>query len=371
MSDLGAGLEPEEIGAIHLRYGLGQREAASFARIDLTVDVQALARAPLAVPPIASPRVGTLQTCAPCVSVVKQPGEGRAPLLPRLAEASQAPWQIKSRRRARIVVGLAASLLAHAALAALVWRTPTPAPQPGLVELTIVYAGDALEQPAGETSFDPKTEAPAALAQELVEQELAAPERTASEAPQAKTALASAPQQELAMLPPLQVQKEADRPPVMPQEPAAPQVVIALPPQPKPQREQSVKHPFPAQRVAAQPRALKAHPNGRATAESRGAQTSALAPPHYLTAVFARVQQAKRYPAKAQARGDQGRAVVSISIRRNGALAEARLVRSSGSSLLDEATLEVMRRAAPFPPLPPDVAGSVLVLSVPMNFTIE
>jgi protein TonB len=138
----------------------------------------------------------------------------------------------------------------------------------------------------------------------------------------------------------------------------------------------ALKKPSPPPRAAAQQlgeksRAEKSRTEGRAAAESRGAQTSALAPPHYLTAVFARVQQAKRYPAKAQARGDQGRAVVSISIRRNGALAEARLVRSSGSSLLDEATLEAMRRAAPFPPLPPDVAGSVLVLSVPMNFTIE
>ena len=335
----------------------------------MTVDAGALASAPpVNAPPVAWSVAGT---CAPCVSFSTQPDSGRAPLLPGLAEASQAPLQTKSRRRARILVGAAASLLAHAALAALVWRTPTPAPQPGLVELTIVYAGDTLQQPAGQTSLELETEPPAALAQELEVQEL-------------EVKKTPAPQQESAVLqPPATALVQKAEPAA---EPAAGPAVMAsvsqMQTEDKPILDKptpsapALKKPSPPPRAAAQQlgeksRAEKSRTEGRAAAESRGAQTSALAPPHYLTAVFARVQQAKRYPAKAQARGDQGRAVVSISIRRNGALAEARLVRSSGSSLLDEATLEAMRRAAPFPPLPPDVAGSVLVLSVPMNFTIE
>ncbi len=339
----------------------------------MTVDAGALASAPpVNAPPVAWSVAGTCAgTCAPCVSFSTQPDSGRAPLLPGLAEASQAPLQTKSRRRARILVGAAASLLAHAALAALVWRTPTPAPQPGLVELTIVYAGDTLQQPAGQTSLELETEPPAALAQELEVQEL-------------EVKKTPAPQQESAVLqPPATALVQKAEPAA---EPAAGPAVMAsvsqMQTEDKPILDKptpsapALKKPSPPPRAAAQQlgeksRAEKSRTEGRAAAESRGAQTSALAPPHYLTAVFARVQQAKRYPAKAQARGDQGRAVVSISIRRNGALAEARLVRSSGSSLLDEATLEAMRRAAPFPPLPPDVAGSVLVLSVPMNFTIE
>lgn len=343
----------------------------------MTVDAGALASAPpVNAPPVAWSVAGTCAgTCAPCVSFSTQPDSGRAPLLPGLAEASQAPLQTKSRRRARILVGAAASLLAHAALAALVWRTPTPAPQPGLVELTIVYAGDTLQQPAGQTSLELETEPPAALAQELEVQEL---EVKKTPAPQQESAVLQPPATAL-----VQKAEPAAEPAAGPAaEPAVMASVSQMQTEDKPIRDKStpsapaLKKPSPPPRAAAQPlgeksRAEKSRAEGRAAAESRGAQTSALAPPHYLTAVFARVQQAKRYPAKAQARGDQGRAVVSISIRRNGALAEARLVRSSGSSLLDEATLEAMRRAAPFPPLPPDVAGSVLVLSVPMNFTIE
>ena len=339
----------------------------------MTVDAGALASAPpVNAPPVAWSVAGT---CAPCVSFSTQPDSGRAPLLPGLAEASQAPLQTKSRRRARILVGAAASLLAHAALAALVWRTPTPAPQPGLVELTIVYAGDTLQQPAGQTSLELETEPPAALGQELEVQEL---EVKKTPAPQQESAVLQPPATAL-----VQKAEPAAEPAAGPAaEPAVMASVSQMQTEDKPIRDKptpsapALKKPSPPPRAAAQPlgeksRAEKSRTEGRAAAESRGAQTSALAPPHYLTAVFARVQQAKRYPAKAQARGDQGRAVVSISIRRNGALAEARLVRSSGSSLLDEATLEAMRRAAPFPPLPPDVAGSVLVLSVPMNFTIE
>ena len=334
----------------------------------MTVDAGALASAPpVNAPPVAWSVAGT---CAPCVSFSTQPDSGRAPLLPGLAEASQAPLQTKSRRRARILVGAAASLLAHAALAALVWRTPTPAPQPGLVELTIVYAGDTLQQPAGQTSLELETEPPAALAQELEVKKTPAPQQESAVLQPPATALvqkaepaaepAAGPAAEPAVMASVSQMQTEDKPILDKPTPSAP----------------ALKKPSPPPRAAAQQlgeksRAEKSRTEGRAAAESRGAQTSALAPPHYLTAVFARVQQAKRYPAKAQARGDQGRAVVSISIRRNGALAEARLVRSSGSSLLDEATLEAMRRAAPFPPLPPDVAGSVLVLSVPMNFTIE
>lgn len=332
-------------------------------RIDLTVDAGALASAPLVnAPPVAWSFAGTFTgTCAPCVSFSTQPDSGRAPLLPGLAEASQAPLQTKSRRRARILVGAAASLLAHAALAALVWRTPTPAPQLGLVELTIVYAGDTLQQPAGQMSLELETEPPAALAQELEVMEMPAP------------------QQESAVLqPPATAREQKAEPAAEPvAEPAVMASVYQVKTEDKPVLDKptpsvpALKKPSPPPRAAAQPRAEKSSAEGRAAAASRGARTSALAPPHYLTAVFARVQQAKRYPAEAQARGDQGRAVVSISIRRNGALAQARLVRSSGSSLLDEATLEAVRRAAPYPPLPPDVAGSVLVLNVPMNFTIE
>jgi len=110
---------------------------------------------------------------------------------------------------------------------------------------------------------------------------------------------------------------------------------------------------------------------GRAEAASKGAQTAAMAPPHYLSAVLARLQLAKRFPEKARARGDEGRAVVRLSIHRNGALGQSRIARSSGSALLDQAALDTVRRAAPFPPLPVEIVGAALVLNAPINFKQE
>ena len=47
-----------------------------------------------------------------------------------------------------------------------------------------------------------------------------------------------------------------------------------------------------------------------------------------------------------------GRVVLNVGIRRDGSIESARVVRSSGSALLDDTALRIVRLAAPFPPLP-------------------
>lgn len=243
-------------------------------------------------------------------------------------------------RSARLVAALVVSLSAHAALAALVWTAPSPDPQPGLVETIILYAGEETLAPAGEILVTLDAPAP--------------PDRLAAELnpPEARQPQFEQPvRQQVAALAALPALPDSPQPPAR-----------ARPSPPEPQRKAGVNK---------EARAEKTRTQGRAAAESRGAQTAALAPPHYLTAVLARLQQAKRFPEQARARGEEGRAIVRLSIQRNGALAQASVTRSSGSALLDQAALETVRRAAPFPPLPPEIAGAALVLNAPMNFTIE
>ncbi|WP_410796025.1 TonB family protein [Palleronia sp. LCG004] len=50
--------------------------------------------------------------------------------------------------------------------------------------------------------------------------------------------------------------------------------------------------------------------------------------------------------------GARGSAFISFSISNSGTLAGLSLVRSSGSAVLDNAALQIIRRAAPFPPPP-------------------
>jgi protein TonB len=77
----------------------------------------------------------------------------------------------------------------------------------------------------------------------------------------------------------------------------------------------------------------------------------------------------KRYPSQARARGEQGVARLAFSIDDQGHLLSSRIVASSGSAALDAETLALVQRAQPFPPPPPEFAGSEL--TVPVSFNIR
>jgi protein TonB len=55
--------------------------------------------------------------------------------------------------------------------------------------------------------------------------------------------------------------------------------------------------------------------------------------------------------------GQSGTAVVAFSVSASGSIRGVRLVRSSGSAVLDRAAIETVRRANPVPPAPPGVPG--------------
>src|SRR5690606_14544089 len=59
------------------------------------------------------------------------------------------------------------------------------------------------------------------------------------------------------------------------------------------------------------------------------------------------------YPDEARRRKLAGQVVISVAIRRNGSVEDARIVESSGIPLLDASALRIARLAEPYPPLPP------------------
>ena len=59
-----------------------------------------------------------------------------------------------------------------------------------------------------------------------------------------------------------------------------------------------------------------------------------------------------KYPEKAKDAGEQGVAVLKISINSDGSVSEANIISSSGSAILDEAALLAAKSAAPFGQLP-------------------
>jgi periplasmic protein TonB len=72
----------------------------------------------------------------------------------------------------------------------------------------------------------------------------------------------------------------------------------------------------------------------------------------YLVKIKRKLLQIWQYPQKAYDQNEEGVVAVRISIDANGRLAGTNLLSSSGSKLLDESTLGVVQRAAPFEQLP-------------------
>lgn len=87
---------------------------------------------------------------------------------------------------------------------------------------------------------------------------------------------------------------------------------------------------------------------------------------HWQRSLVAHLERSKRYPDRA--RGLSGVARLAFSIDRQGRLLGSRIVRSSGSPVLDSETLAMVRRAEPFPPPPPDVPEDQLSFVVPIRY---
>lgn len=114
------------------------------------------------------------------------------------------------------------------------------------------------------------------------------------------------------------------------------------------------------------------------TAEQRAARAAAPTPgaashnpdalPNWKSALVARLERYKRYPAEAQSRGENGVAQLAFSVDRSGGVHHAHIMRSSGSSLLDRETVALAERASPMPPPPPEVAGAQIPIVVPIRY---
>jgi protein TonB len=93
--------------------------------------------------------------------------------------------------------------------------------------------------------------------------------------------------------------------------------------------------------------------------------------PNWTKLVVSALERNKRYPAAAQARGQKGTAQLAFTLDRQGKVMASHIVKSSGSSALDQETLELVRRAQPFPPPPAAIPGARVDLTVPIRFNMH
>ena len=210
-----------------------------------------------------------------------------------------------------------------------------------------------------------QTEAPPGPQQQ---QAAAEPERPK---PAEKTAELPPPPQQSKAPPQAAPQKPVEQTAALPPAPQAePQLAVMPPPKPleKPvEKKQQQKH--------------ASLPSAPSTAEKKATRAAAPVPgaashnpdavPNWKSLLVARLERNKRYPPEAQSRGEQGVAQLAFSVDRSGRVHHARIVRSSGSNLLDAATLALIERAAPLPPPPPEIAGAQIAIQVPIRYNIR
>jgi periplasmic protein TonB len=153
-------------------------------------------------------------------------------------------------------------------------------------------------------------------------------------------------QPEVAPQPEAQEQKPVEQPP------PEPSPVSAVPEQQPVQEEQKPPAPPP------QPARVKG-----------GSQNTVT--PSWQTSLIKHLQQYKRYPSGAQARGEEGIVMLSFSVDRNGHVLTHQVVRSSGYPELDSEVMSMIERAQPLPAFPATMPEEKLDLTVPIRFSLR
>jgi protein TonB len=147
----------------------------------------------------------------------------------------------------------------------------------------------------------------------------------------------------------------------------APAPVTVQPPSKPPQPVQRVERkPAPPPRpAAAQPQRHSAPVAAAPIPGNRAAVAS------WRELVVLQLQRAKRYPSGAQSRHEEGVVTVGVSLNRNGGVVGRHVVRGSGYAELDREALDMIQRAQPFPPVPPEIPGQRVDLTVPAVFSLH
>lgn len=105
-----------------------------------------------------------------------------------------------------------------------------------------------------------------------------------------------------------------------------------------------------------------------AAPDTTAGRSASVSPARWQSRLMAHLERRKRYPAAARSNHEEGTVYVRFRIDTSGNVLSVSLSRSSGHSILDQAVLDLVRRASPVPPPPPGVSTTVVA---PVRFTIR
>lgn len=140
-------------------------------------------------------------------------------------------------------------------------------------------------------------------------------------------------------------------------------------PKPVPSETKKPSDQPPAPRTSGAPKAERRAP--AASARLGASSEAAAAMPGYREKLAARLARFKEYPSAAKAAGEQGVAMLSFTVSRDGRVLASRLARSSGHLALDAETMAMIRRAQPLPSFPPEIKQASMSFTVPVRFSLR
>lgn len=142
---------------------------------------------------------------------------------------------------------------------------------------------------------------------------------------------------------------------------------LPAPQSPRPQETRTIQPANFPQKATTGGQKIAASQPGTADGSSTGnAETSA-----YRAAVRAMLAQNKYYPRAAKLRRKEGVVHIEFTLTSNGALKNLRILKSSGSKALDEATLKMVQKSIPFDPFPSTIRQASLEFKFPVRYNFE
>ncbi|HLP66779.1 MAG TPA: energy transducer TonB [Rhizobium sp.] len=105
-----------------------------------------------------------------------------------------------------------------------------------------------------------------------------------------------------------------------------------------------------------------------AASEATTGRSAAVSPARWQSRLMAHLERRKRYPAAARSAREEGTVYVRFRIDTSGNVLSVQLSRSSGHAILDEAVLQLVRRASPVPAPPP---GASTTIVAPVRFEMR
>ena len=118
--------------------------------------------------------------------------------------------------------------------------------------------------------------------------------------------------------------------------------------------------------VAAPPPAAAPRTESGSSAAAASGQTLS-----YIARLQAWLERHKSYPRRARQDRIEGSVLLHFAVGRGGELLAYRIQRSSGHGILDEATIDLIRRAQPLPPMPDDLDKDRLEIVVPILYALK